>query len=193
MKIKHILAPLFLFLYLIPAHSQDYYWSRGEKIFVQRDDSRNFYLFSDTDRTEQSLEIRSTNVFNSTLNWGIGNFRNVGSVEYISPAIINPMGDTLNFSNLFYVKLKHENDVEQLEKMAREHGIDILGNNKFMPLWYTLSCTRKSTGNALEMANLFYESKLFSITQADFLVHYKPNCVNDSFFNHQWNLRNTGH
>jgi len=42
------------------------------------------------------------------------------------------------------------------------------------------------------MANLFYESKLFSTAEADFLVHYKVNCVNDIHFNSQWNLRNTG-
>jgi hypothetical protein len=65
-----------------------------------------------------------------------------------------------------------------------------------MPLWYTLSCSKNSTGNALEMANLFYESKLFSVTEVDFLTHYElhnNNCVNnDVYFNDQWNLKNTG-
>jgi len=42
-----------------------------------------------------------------------------------------------------------------------------------MPLWYTLSCSKNSAGNALEMANLFYESNLFSAIDIDFLVNFK--------------------
>lgn len=35
--------------------------------------------------------------------------------------------------------------------------VTLLGNNEYLPLWYTLSCTNESLGNALEMANKFYE------------------------------------
>jgi hypothetical protein len=40
--------------------------------------------------------------------------------------------------------------------------VEIVGNNGFMPLWYTLSCSKNSKGNALEMANTFYETGFFS-------------------------------
>jgi len=177
----------------MPVYSQDYYWNKGNKVFVKKTDYKNFYLFYNADKTINDLEIKSTKVFNKNLHWARGNLKDDNSIEYISPAVINSKGDTLSFTNLFYVRLKDKKDINQLKKMAKENNVEILGNNKFMPLWYTLSCSKKSTGNALEMANLFYESKLFSVAEADFLIPFKfGNCVNDSLFSAQWNMRNWG-
>lgn len=39
--------------------------------------------------------------------------------------------------------------------------------NEFMPLWYTLSCDNESAGDALQMANEFYESGLFEFAEPD--------------------------
>lgn len=62
-----------------------------------------------------------------------------------------------------------------------------------MPLWYTLSCTKKSKGNALDMANLFYETGFFESSEPDLMSDDSPQCVNDTYFaTYQWNLRNTG-
>jgi hypothetical protein len=63
-----------------------------------------------------------------------------------------------------------------------------------MPLWYTLSCTTESSGNALEMANLFFESDLFSAAEPDLMGDGNDiNCASDPLFNgvgsnRQWNL-----
>ncbi|MCL2039207.1 MAG: S8 family serine peptidase [Bacteroidetes bacterium] len=189
---KIIILSLFVILYSVPTFSQDYYWFKEEKVSIKKIEHRNYYLFFDAQQKIENLEINSKRVFNKTLNWALGNFEENELVEYVSPAVIIPSNDTLNFSNLFYVRLKDKKDVGLLERTAKENNVEILGNNEFMPLWYTLSCSKKSTGNALEMANLFYESKLFSIAEVDFLVHYKPQCVNDTHFGNQWNLRNTG-
>jgi subtilisin family serine protease len=193
MNNRLIVVSLFLFINFMLAYSQDYYWNKGEKISVKKSDGKNYYLFSNADKAIQGLEINSAKVYDRTLYWALGDFKDDNLIEYASPAVINLMGDTLNFSNLFYVKLKDEKNIEQLERMAKENNVEILGNNKFMPRWYTLSCSKKSTGNALEMANLFHESNLFSVAEADFLIHYKPtSCVSDTYFNNQWNLNNTG-
>jgi len=61
-----------------------------------------------------------------------------------------------------------------------------------MPLWYTLSCDRFSEGNALQMANLFYESDLFFSSQPDLMENDLTLSVNDPFFGDQWSLKNTG-
>jgi len=173
-------------------YSQDYYWHKDAKVFVKKSDHKNFYLFFDANKAIENLEVNSKRVFNKELHWALGKFEGSEFIEYVSPAVINSYNDTLNFSNLFYVRLKDEKDVELLEKMAKETKVEILGNNEFMPRWFTLSCSKNSKGNALEMANLFYESRLFSVTEVDFLIRYSPNCVNDTYFSDQWNLKNTG-
>jgi hypothetical protein len=47
-------------------------------------------------------------------------------------------------------------------------------------------------GNAMEMANLFYESGRFSSAEPDLMVDDLPMCVDDDYFTYQWNLSNTG-
>lgn len=60
-----------------------------------------------------------------------------------------------------------------------------------MPLWFTLSCSKESSGNALEMANLFYESNLFEASEPEFMIQNMTSCANDTYFNYQWNLAQT--
>jgi subtilisin family serine protease len=93
---------------------------------------------------------------------------------------------------LFYLKLNKAEDLNILENMAKENGITILGNDKYMPLWYLLSCSKESKGNAMQMANLFYESRLFASSQPDLMTDDRPLCVNDTYFANQWGLNNTG-
>lgn len=115
-----------------------------------------------------------------------------GYILYESPFFLSKKGAEAGLSHLFYVRLYKEEDVSLLKVFAGESNVEILGNNKFMPLWYTLACTKKSAGNALEMANLFYESGEFSAAEPNLMVNYSPTCVNDEYFSDQWNLNNTG-
>lgn len=101
-------------------------------------------------------------------------------------------GNDIGVSNFFYVKLHEVGDFNLLEQMAEENNVEIVGRDSYMPLWYVLSCDKNSKGNALEMANLFYESKIFAHSQPDFLVDFSINCVDDAFFNDHWHLNNTG-
>ncbi len=111
---------------------------------------------------------------------------------YSAPFFTTQEGEEVGLSHLFYVKLLKKSDIETLEKMAIENSVKIIGKNKFMPFWYTLSCNNSSAGNALEMANLFYESGKFSAAEPDLMVDDSPRCVNDDNFSYQWNLDNTG-
>lgn len=61
-----------------------------------------------------------------------------------------------------------------------------------LPLWYIISCGMNSQHNALELANVFYESGLFAASEPEFICALQPDCVNDSMYNEQWNLTNTG-
>lgn len=61
-----------------------------------------------------------------------------------------------------------------------------------MPLWYIISCGVNSQYNALELANIFYETELFAVSEPEFIGALQMECVNDTMFNEQWNLKSTG-
>jgi len=95
-------------------------------------------------------------------------------ISYHAPFFYSETQVEIGLTHLFYVKLQKEEDLRILEKLASDNSISILGNNEFMPLWHTLSCDRNSKGNALEMANLFYESNFFEASEPDFMEGMLP-------------------
>ena len=102
-------------------------------------------------------------------------------------------GNRVDITNNFYVKLKSYDDFEDLQQMAIQQGFEIVGNNKFMPLWYTLSCNTDSPKNSIEAANLFYSSGLFECSEPE-IISYNVLSVNDvpndEFYEDQWALHN---
>ena len=94
-------------------------------------------------------------------------------------------------SNNFYVKLFKEDDMNILLELANKYSIQVLGRNEFMPLWVTLSCGRETSFDAIEAANMFYETGLFECAEPEFLLQDLL-LSNDTYFSYQWNLNNTG-
>jgi len=115
--------------------------------------------------------------------------RQVASIA--SPYFSNEADAKLGLSQYFYVKLKREDDYKVLAAMAKETQTAIVGQNNFMPLWYTLSATSLS-GHALAMANRFYESGRFAAAEADLMSDEDAFAANDPFYASQWGLNNTG-
>ena len=72
-------------------------------------------------------------------------------------------------SSKFTVILNSETTLKQIERLAEENSVEMIGVDRYESNWYHLACTNQSKGNALEMANLFYESGLFS--------NAYPNCM----------------
>lgn len=115
-----------------------------------------------------------------------------GSVILASPFFQNKMDDKIGLSNLFYVRLKSLSDLSLLQELVTKTNTKIVGANRFMPEVITLSCTKNSSGNALELANYFEKTGNFSYSQPDLMTDDMGECVNDPFFNNQWGLKNTG-
>lgn len=122
----------------------------------------------------------------------------------IAPYFKNEEGKKIGLSNYFYVKLKDKEDYKVLKKLINKYQVPIIGYNKFMPLWFTISTTNHSL-NALELANLFYETGLFAHAEPDLMMdvqlsanHTKDKTINnmltpnDNLYNDQWGLNNTG-
>ncbi|MDO4783135.1 MAG: S8 family serine peptidase [Capnocytophaga felis] len=107
----------------------------------------------------------------------------------VNPNFVTETGQKVGFSDYFYVKLKKSKDYGILKRKAQERNIIIVEQNKFMPLWYTLRITKATPKNTLEVANEFYEMKIFSSSQPDFLSDDRL-CCNDPMFKNMWGLNN---
>ncbi len=117
-------------------------------------------------------------------------------VAYRAPFFKMPNGQSIGISHLLYVKLKAEGGKKRLSQLAKELNVKIVGNNKFMPLWYTLAVDKNSKGDALQVANQLFESGSFAIAEPDFLSDFRIRTsvtrTNDTLYDQQWALENTG-
>ncbi len=88
-------------------------------------------------------------------------------ISYVSKnRYLDSKGRELIASEIFYVEILDADsmDLHLLDSMALANRVDYLG---YFPYdFYALKCTKESAGDALEMANLFYESGLFRDVQA---------------------------
>ncbi|MEW6508889.1 MAG: S8 family serine peptidase [Bacteroidota bacterium] len=192
-----------------------YYWYKGEKQALQLKDNKWFLLFSqkpdrvilskelqiDKDRIDEIKRIKKSDAITPN---EIDHYWTIVSaamteinltkpfILYRTPFFYSKSGKEVGLSHLFYVKLYKSDDHQLLVELAQKNGVRIVGHNKFMPLWYTLSCNSNSKGNALEMANFFFETGYFSASQPDLMVDDLIQSVNDPYFSDQWNLHNNG-
>ncbi len=67
-----------------------------------------------------------------------------------------------SYGSNFYVKVFDENDLKDLNQIIKETNTELVGQDEFMPKWFELRATKKSNGDALRMANYFYETGLFA-------------------------------
>ncbi len=74
-----------------------------------------------------------------------------------------------SYSNIFFVKVKDPNDISHLNKTIVETNTKIREQNQFMNDWYSLYADKDSKGDALQMANYFYETGLFEASEPDII------------------------
>jgi len=94
-------------------------------------------------------------------------------ISYVSKnRYLDSKGRELLAGEMFYVEILDADsmDLHLLDSMALANRVDYLGY--FLYDFYALKCTKESAGDALEMANLFYESGLFGYVEAGLnIVH----------------------
>ena len=166
-------------LFPILLSAQNYYWYRGNKINLELGNKE--YVIFESDSMHQPYRI-------------IAKDENTRErIIYRTPSYKSPKDSTNDIfvTNKFYVKLRHANDYSILQQMATLYHVEI-SSDTILPFWHTLQCTSFTHYNALELANIFYESGNFEASEPEFKGIVKPVCVNDSDFHLQWNLLNTG-
>lgn len=201
------------------SYSQEYYyWYKNQKVPLILNTKKTYLTFNNN--SDKRVQAASLNIeYSKFLKYGTLNIRKGfsddvaesanrtwcfldgtlddkikqnQSINYNAPFFYTSDGVEAGLSHLFYVKLKKPADIKILNNYAKNYNVQVLGQNKFMPLWFTLSCSKDSYGNSLELANLFYESGQFAAAEPDLMTDDKPLCTNDPFFNSQWGLNNTG-
>lgn len=77
--------------------------------------------------------------------------------------IWEPIGNLCinSYGSIFSVKVFDENDLSDLNRKIAETNTELVKQNDFMPKWFELRATKHSNGDALRMANYFYETELF--------------------------------
>ncbi|NOQ27826.1 MAG: S8 family serine peptidase [Bacteroidales bacterium] len=221
MKKATVTLILIMCVIFVYSQTEFYYWYKEEKVYLTENKSKRFVLLEninnrDTlsrlignswfierireDKTVQTLNGYYNNTIQTNLNWTILHKKNKSNekinksneIIYDAPFFKNSQNEDLGLSHLFYIKLKKKEDLPKLEELAVSHSVEIIGNNKFMPLWYTLSCTKHSTGNAMTISNFFYETGIFSAAQPDLMPTEMSLSVNDPYYTSQWNMSNNG-
>lgn len=212
---KQILITLLLVAISTTLYSQTaYYWSGGRQINMTINNNKYFIVSNKADSTAVKNELQNvltispfkpfqigavqnnaTNTMNSKC-WAIVetsspiNIPSNSSIDYITPHFTLSDSTTVGISNLFYVKLRNLSDTLKLDSISNLYNVTRIGYYSRMPLWWTMGCTKYSTGNSLEMANLFYETGLFVSAQPDIMCDIIYDCTNDYFFSSQWGLNN---
>lgn len=81
--------------------------------------------------------------------------------------IWEPIGDlcVLCYTSNFYVKVFDENDLTDLSQTMAETNTELVQPITSLPGWYVLRATKHSNGDALQMANYFFETGLFKYSE----------------------------
>ena len=208
-NILYVIIVFFAFFAETISQNQNYfYYYKGKKINIVLDKTRSTVI---SEKENASSTIRKSNDY--TFEDEIKNCltivfpKELSSEQYseklkylnkekdvvkANPNFLTITGKRIGLSDYFYVKLHRNEDYNLLVEEAKKKNTIVVEQNKFMPLWYTLKITKKSEGNTLEIANQFYETKLFASSQPDFLSDDRF-CSTDPMFNNLWGLKNTSH
>jgi len=113
-------------------------------------------------------------------------------VKYVAPVFLTEVKQEATLSNFIYIRLKSVGDIAILKELSDKYSFYIVGNMESMPLWFALSCDKNSAGNALQVANILFETGKFIAVEPDLMTD-DANCVNDTYFvsGQQWNLNGT--
>ena len=197
MRYRLLYSILILLSFVTAVYSQNYYWYNGNKISLQQGDKWYILYKEDNNlnREESQNNVSTPSLSLAKFMCEIGVDKttyNTKNIVYQTPSFLCFDGtQDMYVTHRFYVKLKQTEDFDLLQNLAEQYHIEI-EQDVDLPLWYIISCSENSQYNALELANIFYETELFAASEPEFIGALQVDCVNDVMFNQQWNLRNTG-
>lgn len=88
-------------------------------------------------------------------------------IDYANPFLAFKDGNLEAAQDRFAVKLYNSGDLNKLREFAVQLNLIIEETYKYDPLVYFVKVTKKSPGNAVEMANRLAEAKVFKYAEPD--------------------------
>ena len=180
MKKKLFILALMPLIYCI-VNAQDsnppaYYWYKNTQIPLEKGNQKYIIyddallLESDKEKLLESGDVSYPGRIN--LKWGTTKpdavIEDLEHVLYCMPSYTIGDGSNIFVTHRFYVKLWQSDDLSVLQDMATQYNAEIEKDSD-LPLWYILRSDLLSSFNALELANIFYESGLFSAAEPEFM------------------------
>ena len=175
---------------------------------IQKFESNNTHrsLSSDAENNWAEVRLIKKNMSDASYYELLQKLKNEKGIDIASPYFYDQAGNNMALSQYYYVKLKNEDELDKLMDYTNRTKTKIIGQNKFMPLWYTVCITPDNKINAMSMANKFYNSGIFAHAEPAFIFELqhsdtptsgtsteKPLAFSaDTFYNDQWGLNNTG-
>ena len=156
--------------------ADDYYWYKGNKIYLERGNQEYIIyddaLLSEIDKQKLAMSESDLYLEEPNLKWGITKpntvIEDLEHVLYRMPSYTSEGRTNFFVTHSFLVKLKDSGDLPILQNMAEQYNVKIVREELF-PLWYLLVCNLPSSSNALDIANRFYESGKFAVSEPNFM------------------------
>lgn len=218
---KHLLLLIFMHLFAFAASAQqgsenNYYYFGSQKIYLQQSSEKiymrlpaaevdavktllrnNYQLPVKAFTAVQAenfiiLDLKESN--NQSRSKQIADFvKLTGKSLLTRPVLIASDGKDVIVDEGFYVKLKAGNSYNQLVTIARQMNCVIEKSYQYDNKTYLLKAGAGNGYDGLRMANLFFESGLFTYAEPDFRLLNALHAVpNDPLYNLQWSHLNTG-
>ena len=173
-----ILATLCLLSISLAAYSQDYYWYNGEKYPLLYGNQQYIlyedHLLSESDKA-QLVHIEDVE-FSGVPDMKYGLTKPDAVIEDLEHVIYQTQsyqtdhqGRNMFVTHRFYVRLNKSDDAATLKELANQYHAVIEEENAVFALWYVLRWDWGCQYNALELANIFYETGLFSATEPEII------------------------
>lgn len=193
--------------------TEHYYWCDGVKIPLTVNNDKMFVIL-ETSRFENVVNRNNLTDVKSVDNHKVLGVRSLKSSKmvdqtsftlndvsqqkfnlddalYVSPYYNTDDGSEIGITNILSVQLTRKKDIVKLQEIADKYNLEILGENRYDPSIYYLSCSKESRGNALEIANDIYESGEFEYATPEFILEaMTTSAPNDYYYINQWNLNN---
>ncbi len=192
-----------------------FYYYQGEKIFLTEKPDKVFIKLSkDANRekvsgiiaADEAIEKKSREAIEKT--WSpfiileskdekslsketIKKYKDHPDIVSASTMLEYKDGTLQGIMDEIIIKLKKGTTLSQLKKLATNYQCLIVEENQFTKDQFLLSVSKTSGLNALQIANALYETGLFEFSVPNFYRH-NILCSNDSLYDQQWALKNTG-
>lgn len=114
-------------------------------------------------------------------------------IAYARPFLLSASNKLVSYGTDFVVKLKKEAAYPAFLSLLKKYQCTLIKKYPFAENIYLVAAGAFTKYDALETANIFFETKLFEYAEPDFKVYdILTDAPNDPLYNLQWTHNNTG-